>query len=136
MKAVIQTNEHERKEIMTEDKFFLSVLMHFEFEGDVMEVAEKIKSIPDKFKAFYPTQSSAHRFSFRKDREWEYGDDGSHDIYILRIFRWETDDEMKARLDANEKKKLAGIEKNKKQKAANEKRQRALFESLKKKFEP
>lgn len=59
-----------------------------------------------------------------------YGYDGGKDLYV-DVYRWETDKEYKARMDADKKKRQKRVD----AKAAKEAIERATYERLKKKFE-
>ena len=124
-----------RKEILMELNNFIDSGY---FEGDLNKIIEKVKDIPTKLWAAYPLNMEykrAHRFSIRQDTEYGYGDDGYHDVYILQCYRWETDEEMKNRIELNKKQSAAAKERELKKKEAAAKREKTLYESLKKKFE-
>lgn len=123
-----------RKEILMELNSFID---NEYFEGALDKIVEKIKNIPTKLWAAYPLNveyKRAHRFSIRCSSECNYGDDGYHDVYILQCYRWETDEEMKNRIELNKKQSEEAKNKELKRKEAAAKREKTLYESLKKKF--
>lgn len=122
-----------KKEILREYAGFLS---KYDFEGTIEEVSKKIIDIPKRLQDNYPTNSDIpkyHRYSIRHDHDYDYGE--SSDVYILQTYRWETDEEFNDRLKKdskrNESAKKAAITK----KETKEKREKTLYENLKKKFE-
>jgi len=124
-----------KKEILMPFSGFFS---RYDLEGDIEKVSEFIKNIPNKLKEIYPLNKelqSAHRFAINTDSESDYGSDYSYDIYIVQAFRWETDEEFKARIELNKKQSAAAKERAKKQKEAKEKKEKTMYETLKKKFE-
>jgi hypothetical protein len=135
MKKAIKKNG-DKKEILMELNGFVN---KYDFEGDINEVVEKIKTIPARLLDTYPLNmeyKKAHRFSIRQDTESaDYYSNDTVDIYILQIYRWETDEELKNRLELNKKQSAAAKEREFKKKEAAAKREKTIYESLKKKFE-
>lgn len=127
-------NKDKRNEVLMTFHNFIS---KYDLEGDINEVAEKIKAIPEKLKEAYPLNdflNHAHRFSIDADSEYEYGSNDSHDVYHIQAYRWETDDEMKARLAKNRKERAAAKVRADNKEKAKVQRQKTLYENLKKKF--
>lgn len=125
----------EKQEVLMEFGGFVD---KYSLEGDIIKVAEYIKSLPAKVLEQYPLNNdlkNAHRFSIRVGTETEYYSSDSHDVYDLLCYRWETDEELAKRLSVNliksEAAKRAAITKSE----AKIKREKTLYENLKKKFE-
>lgn len=117
---------------------FTSFLNDYELEGDITKVVETIKTIPERIKKHYQYNTDlqmAHRFSIKLKPAWEYGDNGSHDEYVIEAFRWETDEEFKIRMERSKIQKEAAVKREASKKQTIEKRERTLLESLKKKYE-
>lgn len=124
-----------KKEILKE---YHNFIYKSDFEGTIDEVIERIKSIPERFKVAYPLNTDFlrnHRFSIRQDIEYDYGDSDYHDVYILQAYRWETDQELEIRLQTNEKKSQAAKQRELTKQEAKIKREKTIYENLKKKFE-
>lgn len=109
-----------------------------DFEGTIEEVAERIKSIPKRFLKLYPYRTdikNAHKFVIYIDNEQDYGEYCGHDVFCLKVYRWETDEERDGRIELATKRSTAAKEGAEKRKLAAAKREKTLYESLKKKFE-
>lgn len=125
----------DRKEIMMELPGFLDKSM---FEGRLEEIIENIKNIPDRLVKNYPHNpdiKNYHRFSIRQDTEYEYYSSDSHDVYHLQCWRWETDEEVRIRLEKSKKQSEASKKAAITKKLAQEKREKTLLQTLKKKYE-
>lgn len=116
-------------------------------EGDINEVSKNILDIKNKLKTAYDARN--HMLSYRKDMisqftpfndyqyihlKTSYNYDEDKDL-LLEVWRDETDEEYNKRLESNKKRsesaKLAAITK----KIAQEKREKSLLKTLKKKYE-
>ena len=99
----------------------------YELDGKLDEVIVKLQGL---------MKDNPNHFDFQIDVETESGYYGSCSTYInVTANRWETDQEFENRLIV-EKETAALKRMQDKQKAeANEKRERSLYESLKRKFE-
>ena len=125
----------EKKELMVELNDFVD---KYQLEGSIDSVLEYVKSLPQIAKDRYPQNNelqNAHRFAIRHDTESDYGEDGYHDVFHLQYFRWETDAELEARIELSKKQSAAAKEREKNKKLGKEKREKTLYENLKKKFE-
>lgn len=132
---VKKIKDTEKREIMIEVNNFIDKST---FEGRLDDVINNIQQLPGKLISYYPLNNefkNCHRFSIKQDTEYEYGDNGSHDVYHLQCWRWETDEEVTKRIEkskkASDSAKKAAITKQ----LAKEKREKTLYENLKKKFE-
>lgn len=94
-------------------------------------------TLPDaiaKLQKLITDNQSLFDFEIEIENESGWYGESSTNI-IVDAFRWETDEEMEARISANNRKKeLDRLEAIRKAEA-NEKREKSLYESLKKKFE-
>ncbi len=99
----------------------------YELDGKLGETISKLQSL---------MTDNPNHFDFEIEVESESGYYGSCSTnIIIDAYRWETDEECEQRIvaskKASERAKLAAIAKAE----ANEKRERTLYESLKRKFE-
>ncbi len=115
------------------------------FDGDIETVASKILGIKDKLKKaceerdkqFLKTKNG-HFVPFNQykeikiELEIDYHNEES-DVKI-RVYRDETDEELKNRIEANKNKSIAAKKAAETRKLAQEKREKTLFENLKKKY--
>jgi len=127
--------KNDKKELLIELDGFVD---KYQLEGEISKVAEYIKSLPSLAKERYRQNNelqNSHRFSIRHDTESDY-DGGYNDIFHLQCFRWETDDELAARIELSKKQSAAAKEREKNKKEGKLKREKTLYENLKKKFEP
>jgi hypothetical protein len=119
-------------------------------EGDIKEVSKKILDIKNKLKTAYDARNQNIGTSYREDmvpqftpfKDYQYihlktGYGHDYDVrdISLEVWRDETDEEYNKRLESNKKKsnsaKLAAITK----KITQEKREKSLLLTLKKKYE-
>jgi ABC-type uncharacterized transport system involved in gliding motility auxiliary subunit len=119
------------------------------FNGTIEEVAKNILDLKNKLKEAYLKREKDKITTFRKDmiptftpfEDYKYihfDVEKDYDGYIeykLKVFRDETDEELNKRIEANKNKSIAAKKAAKSKKLAQEKRERTLFESLKKKYE-
>lgn len=99
----------------------------YELDGDLPEIIAKLQAV---------ITDSPNLFDFKIDVETESGYYGSCSTNItITAFRWETDDEMKERIEASKKKKALNELNLIRKQQADAQRERSLYESLKKKFE-
>lgn len=134
MKKAIKKNG-DKKEILMELNGFVD---KYSLEGSLGKVVEYIKNLPSEAIERYPLNNElkkAHRFSIRHDSESDYGEEGYHDVYHLQCYRWETDTELATRIELNKKQSAAAKEREKNKKEGKLKREKTLYENLKKKFE-
>jgi hypothetical protein len=133
MKKAIKKNG-DKKEILIELNEFVD---KYQLEGDISVVADYINSLPTLAKDRYPENNelqNAHRFVIRHDTESDYYG-GYNDIFHLQCYRWETDAELASRIELNKKRSAAAKEREKNKKEGKLKREKTLYENLKKKFE-
>ena len=119
-------------------------------EGDIKEVSKKVLDIKNKLKTAYDARNQSIGTSYREDmvpqftpfKDYQYiylktgyGHDYDDRDLSLEVWRDETDEEYNKRLESNKKRsksaKLAAITK----KIAQEKREKSLLITLKKKYE-
>jgi len=123
-----------KKEILIELNEFVD---KYQFEGSISDVVNYINSLPELAKNRYPLNgelNAAHRFSIRHDTESDF-DGGYNDVFHLQCYRWETDDELAKRIELSKKQSAAAKEREKNKKEGKLKREKTLYENLKKKFE-
>lgn len=99
----------------------------YDLSGSLPEIIAKLQKI---------ITDNPLLFEFEVEVGSEDGYYGDHSSFVIvDAYRWETDEEMEQRIATSKKKseteKLAAI----RQAETNEKRERSLYESLKKKFE-
>ncbi len=124
----------DKKEILIELNGFVD---KYQLEGDISVVSDYINSLPTLAKDAYPQNNelqNAHRFFIQHDTESDY-DGGYSDVFHLHCYRWETDIELAARIELNKKLSVAAKEREKNKKEGKLKREKTLYENLKKKFE-
>lgn len=112
------------------------------FQGSIEEVIEKIKNIKTRFQEDYSTMEKSfpsHKFTpFEDLKRIEIGFEHDYDGILnitLSAFREETDEEFARRLKKEEEHILRGKKAAQTKKEANIKREKALLETLKKKYE-
>lgn len=108
--------------------------------GDINEVAKNILGIKDRLKIAYD-ERDRYSSEFTPFEDYvkielyiEYGYEGDKDLAI-RVYRWETDEELHKRLEQEKKRNESAKLAAKTKKEAQEKRERTLLENLKKKYE-
>ena len=124
----------EKKEIPI---LFNGFLDKYSLEGDINEVSDKIRAIPERLKESYPLNEelkSAHRFSISTSTEYEYYSNDSHDVYNIEAYRWETDEEYNKRIEQEEKRKVSAQKAAITKKEATIKREKTLLNTLLKKY--
>lgn len=127
--------KYEKREIKTD---FDYIIDKYQFEGDLDEIIKKLKNTPKKLAEMYPlneTIKDFHRYSIRVDSETEYYSNDSHDIYILEGWRWETDEEFSKRRKASIQEAKERVKRAEEEEISKAKREKTLYENLKKKFE-
>lgn len=124
--------KEQKKEILIILKNFID---KYSLEGELDKVCEYIKSLPSKAMELNNELKQAHKFLIKRDTESYYGEDGYYEVFHLHCYRWETDDEFTARIELNKKKSKAAKEREKHKKEIKLKREKTLYENLKKKFE-
>jgi hypothetical protein len=141
-------NKIERQKVKIKDVPY----MYLEFnilEGDIEEVAKNILNLRKKLKEAYDIREKDILTSYRKDMipvftpfkdykyinlSFEFGYDGDRDI-IIEAFRDETNEELNKRIEINKNRILAAKKATITKKLAQEKREKTLFENLKKKYD-
>ena len=113
------------------------------FEGDIIEICKKLKNIKNLLKEAYQYRNQyycdGHGVTFTDFKDYQkisivrnYNMDSGWD-FNLKVERLETDEELKARIKKQEEHSKRA--QAKKRKSSQEKRERALLETLKKKYE-
>lgn len=117
------------------------------FEGNIQEVSKNILNISKKLKEAYlnrekekntygkliPEFTPFNKYeNIKIHTEWDY--DGYGEI-IVKAYRKESDDELKARLEKSKILSMKAKESARKRKLSQEKREKSLLETLKKKYE-
>jgi len=112
-----------------------SVFEFYDIEGDIFEVAEKIKNIPNLLKERYShiegnsILDTIHRYRLNT----YYYSDETPEINITG-YRWETDEEFEKRIETNKKKSAAAKKATQTKRETQEKKELALLKSLKEKY--
>lgn len=110
------------------------------FEGKVSEVAERINKFIPEHKEFIKNLKEEN--GHKKDPMWELINDYEFDIQywhedidvVVRYYRDETDEEFEKRIESDIKKSEAAKKRAENKKIEKEKKDRLLYEQLKKKF--
>jgi hypothetical protein len=125
--------KEKKRELLREIPHFVD---DAQLEGDIDVIVKYIKSLPQRAREAYPDSvdiKNSHRFSIRIGKEYNYGD--SYNVYHLQCWRWETDEDLELRLEQTKKEREAAKKAAITRKTAQEKRERSLLETLKKKYE-
>ena len=109
--------------------------------GNIDDIPKKLNRLKDQLKSIIdtwikegnPITPFSQYALIEIERNYDY--DGST-TYALKCFRLETPEEVQERLSKDKQRKQAAKKAAQTRKAATEKAQRTLYETLKKKFEP
>jgi hypothetical protein len=124
--------KEERREVLI--KTLYGLISRNNIEGDLDEVLEYLKGLPEHAKKVYTASYKDVEKATRFKIEESYGYDG-FDGYNLLCYRMETDEEMAKRIELRKTLKKEAIEREKNKKIEQEQKERELYETLKKKFE-
>ncbi len=123
-----------------EIKEYLHTFDRYSFDGRMEEIAKIFdfkKWWKNAYKAVPEKQGHVdkyHRFVMDADMNYGYDNEAWMDFQVSGM-RWETDEELKKREEANKKRSESAKKAAKTKEIAKEKREKTLYENLKKKFE-
>ena len=129
----------DRKKIQIKDVPYLYIDMYI-FKGSIEEVSEKILNIKNDLKKAYETRKKQYpNEQFTLFNDYQYIE-LQHDIYDrdsieVIVYRDETDQEYKKRIQEEKKRKDLAKLSAQKRKETIEKREKTLYEKLKNKYE-
>lgn len=128
------TAKIERNKILIRDVPYVYIDTSL-IQGDIDEVSKNILNLRNILKEAYESRKKDLPFSHTPFEDYKY----IHLYYdefdiSLKVFRDESDEEFEKRLDANNKRSESAKLAAKNRKNAQEKRERTLFENLKKKY--
>lgn len=132
--------QKEKKVIEIKDIPYLYIDYDF-FEGSIEEVSKKVLEIREQIVSAYEAREKIYPYAKYTPIE-QYEDIRINCIYSdgyefkVCVFRKETDEEFKLRLDNERRLKNARKKLETELKRKKEEEERALYEELKKKFEP
>ena len=114
-----------------EKKEELYIYLDNEFEGEISEVVKKIQNIPNRLKKEHDLVKDNPDMFHKFEIGWDYcGHDGGKEPKIIG-YRWETEEELNKRVEANKKAK----DNAKKKKLELEKQEKENYLKLKAKYE-
>lgn len=112
----------------------------YSLDGEINEVSNTVLNIKNMLREAYKLRKKYDEVSvFTPFEDYKYihlkleWDEGGK-YFEVQVFRDETDEEFKKRLDANNKRSESAKIAAENRKKAQEKRERTLFENLKKKY--
>lgn len=109
----------------------------YSLEGSLETVIKYIQELPKKLIEIYhenEVYKKCHRFEIRIDADCDYYDSTYSDKYVLIGYRWETDIEYQERFNRDNNIKQIELIKKKRNLEAAKKREKTLYENLKKKY--